>query len=257
MSTPRRIEPSAAIETHLLGQIDYHRCLTLQHRLADDIATRNDGQIAVLLCEHPTLITVGRAGSAADVSLESGLLRTRQVESHWVNRGGGCIVHTLGQLAVYPIVPLIWHGFSVGEYLDRLQAGLLNALGELGIRGMTRPGRHGIWGRTGQLVAVGAAVRNWVSYHGAFINVCPAMGLFRLIRTDPQENTRMSCLVAERGQAVRMTAVRAAVAGQLASALGCDRHHLHTGHPWLRKEGLGIRDWTRRERFPPIPHPFL
>jgi lipoyl(octanoyl) transferase len=230
---------SAAIETHLLGLIDHPRCLALQQRLVDEIGGRNDGQIALLLCEHPNLITVGRAGSAADLALGSDLLTNHRLETRWIGRGGGCVVHTPGQLAIYPIVPLAWHHFSVGEYLDRLQTGILNALDEIGIRGHLRPGRHGIWGRTGQLVALGVAVRNWVSYHGAFINVCPTMGLFRLVRTDPLESTRMSCLVAERGQAVRMTAVRSAIVRHLAEALGCPRCHMHTGHPLLAR-GAGF-----------------
>ena len=127
----------------------------LQRRLVDEIGGRNDGQIALLLCEHPNLITVGRAGSAADLALESDLLRSHRLEIRWIGRGGGCVVHTPGQLAIYPIVPLAWHHFSVGEYLDRLQSGILNALDEIGIRGQLRPGRHGIWGRTGQLVSPG------------------------------------------------------------------------------------------------------
>ena len=45
----------------------------------------------------------------------------------------------------------------------------------------------------------------------------------------------MSCLVAERGQAVRMTAVRTAIVRHLAEALGCPRCHMHTGHPLLAR----------------------
>ena len=103
MAAPFHTEPqSAAIETHLLGLIDHARCLALQRRLVDEIGGRNDGQIALLLCEHPNLITVGRAGSAADLSLESDLLRSHRLETRWVGRGGGCVVHTPGQLAIYP-----------------------------------------------------------------------------------------------------------------------------------------------------------
>ena len=228
---------SAALQAHLLGMVGYTQCLALQQRLVDEIGSRNDGQIALLLCEHPNLITVGRAGSAADLAMESDLLKSHRLETRWIGRGGGCVMHMPGQLAIYPIVPLQWHHYCVGEYVERFQNGLLNALEEIGIRGQLRSGRHGIWGRTGQLVTLGVAVRNWVSYHGAFINVCPTMGLFRLVRTDPLECTRMSFLVAERGLAVRMTAVRTAVIRHLAEALGCPRCHMHTGHPLLAGRG--------------------
>ena len=224
-----------AVQAHLLGRIDFGRCLALQQRLVHRTAAGDDGQIRLLLCEHPDIITVGRGGSPAEIQSDAGLLKSGRIEVRWVKRGGGCLVHAPGQLAVYPIVPLRWHGFSVGEYLDRFQAGVLNTLGELGIHGEARPGQHGIWGRTGQLAAFGIAVRDWVAYHGAFINVSPSMGLFRLVDADPQGTTRMSCLVAERGQPVRMTSVRAELVRGLTDAFGCDRYHLYTGHPWLRR----------------------
>jgi lipoyl(octanoyl) transferase len=225
----------AAVEAHFLGKLDFFQCVRLQERLVNQAIGRGDGQIDLLVCEHPPLITIGRDGSPAELQLDIGLLRDRRIEAHWVKRGGRCIVHAPGQLAVYPIIPLQWHRFSPGEYLDRFQAGLVETLAQLDLAGHTRPGRHGIWGRTGQLVAFGVAVRNGVAYHGAFINVSPPMGLFRLVDTDPAEMTRMSCLVAERRRPVRMTSIRAELVCRLADAFGCARYHLHTGHPWLAR----------------------
>ncbi len=227
-------QQSPAVETFLLGQIDYQRCLRLQRRLIDQIGGRDDGQIALLMCEHPRVITVGRGGSPEQIASESRMLQTGQIEVCWVNRGGGCMLHCPGQLAIYPIVPLRWHGFSVGEYLQRLQTGIIEALDDLNLHGHTPAGRYGVWGRTGQLAVLGTAVRNWVTYHGAFLNVCPLMGLFRLVDTDPVHQTRMSCLAAERHGRVKMTAVRATLVRRLAEAFGCDRYHLYTGHPLLR-----------------------
>lgn len=225
---------SPAMQIHFLGRIDFARCLDLQHRLVRQAAESPDGRISVLLCEHPGIITVGREGATAQVPMSSGVLRSRQMELLWVKRGGGCLVHAPGQLAVYPITPLKWHGFSVGDYLERLQGAVLRTLDELGIPGDLRREQPGIWGRTGQLVAFGVAVRNWVAYHGAFINVCPPMGLFRLVQSDPLGEAPMSCLVAERCQPVKMTSVRAELVRQLSNLFGCDRCHVHTGHPLLR-----------------------
>ena len=169
---PTPTDPS--VEAFFLGKIDFEACLALQRRLVFEAGGRADGQIALLLCEHPGLITVGRLGSRAHIHLSPRELTSRRLEVSWVNRGGGCLLHAPGQLAVYPIVPLWWHRFTVGEYLNRLQSGILATLNELGIAGQTRAGSHGIWGRTGQLVAFGAAVKNWTTYYGAYINVDPA-----------------------------------------------------------------------------------
>jgi lipoate-protein ligase B len=223
----------AALEAHLLGRIGFERCLALQQKLVDQIAARRDGQIQVLLCEHPDLITIGRSGSAADLHADSHLLTSRQIEVRWVKRGGGAMFHTQGQLAIYPIVPLGWHRFSVGEFMIRFQAGLLETLCALGVRPTTTTDHYGIYGRTGQLAAFGVAVRDGVTYHGAFLNVCPSMGLFRVVETDPRGHIPMSCLVAERTGRVKMTEVRAELIRQLTSAFGCNRCHIYSSHPLL------------------------
>lgn len=224
-----------ALEAHLLGRIDFGDCLELQNRLARQIGSRDDGQICLLLCEHPAVITIGRGGSPGDVQLQSGTLASRQIDVRWVKRGGPCLVHAPGQLAAYLLVPLRWHGLTVGGHLDRLQSGVEAALQALGVAAQPRPGRHGLWGRTGQLVSIGVAVRDWVTTHGAFLNVTPPMGLFRLVESDPLESSPMSCLVAERQKAAKMTSVRAELVRSLADAFGCERYHLHTGHPLLRR----------------------
>lgn len=257
------IEPrSPALEAFLLGQVDFDRALALQQRLVEQCRDRDDGQIALLLCEHPSIVTVGRGGSPGQVAMQNRLVRNGQIDVRWVNRGGGCLVHCPGQLAIYPIVPLRWHGLSVGRFLDRFCSAIAESLGDLNVpcstepgpvvepsddttattgRGFTTSGRGftsadrgfsaampGVWGRTGQLAAIGVAVRHWTTYHGAFLNVCPPMGLFRLV------HTQMSSLVSERRGPVRMTGVRAAIVRRLAECFGCDRHHLYTGHPLLR-----------------------
>jgi lipoyl(octanoyl) transferase len=227
--------PSPALEAFLLGQVDFDRALALQQQLIVQCRDRDDGQIMLLLCEHPAIITVGRGGSPGDVALQSGPVRSRQIEVRWVNRGGGCLVHCPGQLAIYPIVPLRWHGLTVGAFLDRFRAGLMESLTDLNVRASVTAGQPGIYGRTGQLAAFGVAVRDWVTYYGAYLNVCPPMGLFRLVETDRGQSAPMSCLVAERCGPVRMTGARAALVRRLAECFGCDRYHLYTGHPLLRE----------------------
>jgi lipoyl(octanoyl) transferase len=254
------------LEAHLLGRIAFDACEELQRRLVAELAQRDDGQVRLLLCEHPDIITVGRRGSASEVRREASLARTGQVPVVWIKRGGGAILHTPGQLLVYPLVPLRWHGLTVGDFLRRFRQAILVTLANLGIYGraaleeppdrpcgiaqpgiaqpgiaqpgiaqpgIAQPG-FAIDGRTGRLVLFGVAVRDGVTYHGAAINVCPKMGLFHLVGPTG-ESPRMSCLSAERGQPVRMATVRAELVRQIASAFGCNRYHLYTGHPLLRR----------------------
>jgi lipoyl(octanoyl) transferase len=121
------------MEAHLLGRIDWSDCAELQRRIVADLALRDDGQIRLLLCEHPDTITIGRRGSEADARRNSTLARSGQVPILWVKRGGGAMLHTAGQLQVCLLVPLAWHGLTLGDYLRRFQQAILATLQELGI----------------------------------------------------------------------------------------------------------------------------
>jgi lipoyl(octanoyl) transferase len=219
------------LQAYLFGQIDFDACLALQQRLVYEASGSVERQITLLICEHGPLITVGRSGSRMHIQLNSDELASEQLDIRWLNRGGGCVLHSPGQLAIYPIVPLERFSWTVGECLSRLEQGLLNTLRELGIHGTKRPGWPGVWGRTGQLAAIGVAVKSWTSYHGAFLNVSPAMRLVRRVWTDFLENSPLSSLMVERQGSVKMTAVRAGLVRHLAESFGIEHYHLHTSHP--------------------------
>jgi lipoyl(octanoyl) transferase len=223
-----------AVEAHLLGTVAFDDCLALQQRLVYETSGRTDRQITLLVCEHPLKITVGRLGSRAHIHLSQHELVSRQIDVRWTSRGGGCLVHAPGQLAIYPIVPLDRWSLTVGAYLQRLQQGLSDALADVDSPVHTRAGRFGLWTQTGQVVAVAAAVKSWVSYFGAYLNVSPALYPFRWVETDPVEQTRMTSLSADRRRPMRMPAVREAVVRRLSAALGCERYHIYSGHPLFR-----------------------
>jgi lipoyl(octanoyl) transferase len=220
-----------AAHFHLMGCVDFDDCQSLQRRLAYDAVTRGDGRIAVLICEHPLLVTIGRNGSRGHVRLTGTELNARQLAVRFVGRGGGAILHGPGQLAVYPIVPLDWHGWSVGEYLRRLRTALHETLNDLKIRTQLREGSFSLAGRTGVLAAVGVSVKHGVTLQGAFVSINPDMRDYARVEVAPGQT--MSSILSERPAPVRMASVRAALVAHLAAALGCQRHHLHTGHPHL------------------------
>ena len=143
--------------------------------LAYEASGDPEGRIVVLLCEHAPLITIGRKGSRGHIHWTNEQLRQRQLEVRWVNRGGGCVLHGPGQLAVYPIVPLRWHGWSVGDIPEPSAAVGDATLDELGVRWEAFPPSSGVWGRSGLLAACGIAVRNDVAFQGMFLNVNPSV----------------------------------------------------------------------------------
>jgi lipoyl(octanoyl) transferase len=256
---PMPAESRATVDFHLLGQVALDDSLALQRRLVFEAGERRQRRIVVLMCEHPEAISIGRAGSRGDIRLSHDELHQRRIEIRWLSRGGGCVVHSPGQLAVYPIVPLDDFGWTVGEYLRRLQQGLSEALAELDVAVQSRLGRFGVWGRTGQLAAVGAAVQYNVAWLGAFVNVNPTSRAMGFVETNPARWTRdaawplaapekpeMSSLLAERGRPVKMTQVRTALIAALSAAWGCEHYHLWTGHPLLTTYTSPLRGPTAR-----------
>jgi lipoyl(octanoyl) transferase len=231
-----------AANFHLLGQVDFEDCLTAQKRLAYDAITRGDGRLVVLLCEHPPLITVGRRGSREQLRFTGAELAERELTVRYVARGGGCLLHGSGQLAVYVVTELAWHGWSIGDYLRRLQTGLKNALAELGAPTLSLPNHFGLWGNTGLLAAVGVTVRYGVTSLGAYLNVDADLGnsprvevlppheYAGLIAASAQQTANwpkrplLSSVLCETASQVRMTSVRAAVVSHLAAAFECSQH---------------------------------
>ena len=112
------------------------------------------------------------------------------------------------------------------------------ALEQLGFPCRAFPGYHGIWGRSGQLVASGVDSLEQASRFGAYLNVHPKMNESRFIKTSRQASPAgaagpMSCLLAEQQRPVKMSTVRSVLVEHLARQLGSDDYHLYTGHPGL------------------------
>src|SRR4051794_19925529 len=95
--TPAPEPPS--LEIYLLGLVDFDDAQRLQRRLVYDLGERPGA--ALVLCEHPSTISVGRSGSRMHILPDDETLRSLGLRTHWVNRGGGCVLHLPGQLVAY------------------------------------------------------------------------------------------------------------------------------------------------------------
>lgn len=234
---------SASLEVRLLGLVDFDAALLLQERLVYEISGRNDTFGGLLLCEHPPLITIGREGSRADIRVDFDELLARQIDVRWINRGGGCVVHAPGQLAVYPLLPLDRLGMGLNDFRNRLEESATDVCRELRIPAWRDPGVPGARSRCGMFAHLGAAVKSWVSMHGMFVNVNPAPDFPGLIRSGPNGDSPTS-LATARGRPTSMHAVRESLVRNLVERLGYTKYHLHTGHPLLRR--------TRQKVYQPV-----
>lgn len=224
----------ASLEVHLLGLVDFDSALALQERLIYEISGSNSSQGALLICEHPPLITMGREASAAHLLVDERELAAREIDVRWIGRGGGAFIHAPGQLAVYPLLPLDRLGIGVSEFRARLERSLVDACRDVRAPARRRLAEPGLWSRGGHLAYFGAAVKSWVSCHGAFLNVQIDPAFLSLLATN-STGVKSTSLQAQLVRRLPMGSVREAVIRHVATRFGYDRFHVYTGHPLLRR----------------------
>lgn len=170
-ATTWRVEP---------GLTDYDAAVAaMQARVAGIRAGKAAEQ--VWLVEHPPVYTAGTSAAAGDLR-EPGRFPTFQA-----GRGGQWTYHGPGQRVGYVLLDLGQpHGRvparDVRSYVHGLEAWLIAALAEFGVKGETRADRVGIWVVNGaaeeKIGAIGVRVSRWVSWHGFALNIDPDLSHF-------------------------------------------------------------------------------
>jgi len=134
----------------------------------------------VWLVEHPPLYTAGTSAKPED-------LKEARLPTFAAGRGGQWTYHGPGQRVAYVLLDLTEpHGRvparDVRAYVAGLEAWLIAALAEFGVKGEIRDGRVGIWVVNGdeeqKIGAIGVRVTRWVSWHGVALNVHPDLSHF-------------------------------------------------------------------------------
>jgi lipoyl(octanoyl) transferase len=224
----------SAVRVYLLGTVDFAAALALQKALVYEAAGDRTGG-ALVVCEHPPLLTVGREGSPADIRFDPEELRSRRWPVRWVNRGGGCLLHVPGQVALYPVLPLDRYRLGVESFVDRLGQVAVAALDDFSVRAESRPGRPGAWAGGRLLAAVGVAVWDWVSYFGMAFNLNPDLAPFRHVRCGGPDGGAMTSLERERRAPVRPALVRERLLEHFAAAFGFGDVALFFSHRLLSR----------------------
>jgi lipoyl(octanoyl) transferase len=229
---------SSPLEIYLLGVVDFQEVQLLQRKLIYELGERQGASL--ILCEHPPTISVGRSGSRAHIVPDDEVLRALGIKVHWVNRGGGCVLHLSGQLSAYLAMPLQSRGLTVVGYIERLQEAILAVLEEFELQGSVRPEQPGVFLGQARVASVGVAVRRWIAYHGFSLNVGPFLDLFDIL-DEPgigPASLRQTSMEARRQRYTSMPKVREAVIRHLERVFGLERHHVYTRHPLIRRKVL-------------------
>lgn len=199
-----------------LGLQPFGATLRLQETL---VGQRVAGAIpdTLILVEHPPVITLGRAKLRENLRLEPVELLARGVEFYEITRGGDVTYHGLGQLVGYPIFDLRQHGRDVLRFCRGMEAALIAALADSGIRtARAIPGKAGVWVGQKKIASLGISLRRWVTFHGFALNVSTDLSGFDLIRPCGEDPGIMTSMVTILGRPVRMESVRRQVVAHFA-----------------------------------------
>jgi lipoyl(octanoyl) transferase len=117
------------------------------------------------ITEHPPVFTQGLNGQAEH------LLRPDDIPVVQIDRGGQVTYHGPGQVVIYTLLDLPRRGFGVKGLVARLEASVIELLGEYAITAQSRAGAPGVYVGQAKIAALGLRIRKGCCYHGLSLNV--------------------------------------------------------------------------------------
>jgi lipoyl(octanoyl) transferase len=187
-----------------LGRLDYPAALALQQQVSA-LRQRESIGDALLLVEHPPVLTLGRNAHREHVVAGDELLARKGISLFETNRGGDVTYHGPGQLVGYPILHLrrFTPPLGIVEYLRKLEEVLIRACADYGVLTQRAPGRAGVWTMPGGVVpekkiaALGVHVARGVTTHGFALNITTDLRDFELIVPCGIRDRRVTSIEAE------------------------------------------------------------
>jgi len=163
-----------------LGRVGYVEGWRLQEAVATRV--RGGGVDRLLLLEHDPVYTIGRRGSAANLTASPSELRAHGAAVYRVDRGGDITYHGPGQLVGYPVVGL-GEAPDLVAYVRALEGAIADALGTYGVAARAIPHKTGVWvdlpgGGPAKVAAIGVRVSRGVTTHGVALNVSTDLAAF-------------------------------------------------------------------------------
>lgn len=173
------------VEVYVAQTVDYEPAWQWQKRRVQQVATGEKPE-ALLLLEHPHVITLGRGSHAEHVLVTEEERHQQGIQLIEVDRGGDVTYHGPGQLVGYPILRFPRNTYDGRRYLRDLEEVIIRALKDFGVAATRKEPYTGVWIRDQKIAAIGVKLHRtkdgaFVTSHGFAINVHPDLDYFRYI----------------------------------------------------------------------------
>ncbi|OPX93581.1 MAG: Octanoyltransferase [Pelotomaculum sp. PtaB.Bin104] len=192
-------------EVFRLGRRDYRETYTLQRELVETRIQKSDSD-AIIVVEHPPVFTIGRNGSLQHLLMPEHINKQR-IPVCEVDRGGSITYHGPGQLVLYPILDLRFHGQDLHKLIHFYEAAIIAVLKDFGIDGRRISQWPGVWVGEEKIAFIGIGVRRWITYHGIALNLDPDLKYFDWIIPCGIKNKRVTSMAKLLGSAPQMETV--------------------------------------------------
>lgn len=197
-----------------LGRLEYTAARDAQLSRVE-ARKRDQCEDALIMVEHPHVITLGRSKQALANVLAPGGVQVVEVE-----RGGDVTYHGPGQIVAYPIVLLREGERDLHRFLRNMEEGIMRTLARYGLQAGREQGKTGVWIQGRKIASIGIACRRWVIFHGLALNVSTDLAYFHRINPCGFSADIMTSMEVELDGAVDMAEVKAFLAEDLGATLG-------------------------------------
>ncbi len=160
--------------------IDFTEAWCKQREIAGRVL-EGSAKSTLVLCEHPSVITLGRNTKIGSVVAEQDVLSQLGIQVIEINRGGDATLHNPGQLVGYPIFDLNFFKPDLHWFLREIELCIIEMLQHFGIRGEIDRGLTGVWVRGRKICAIGIHCSRWITQHGFALNITNNLDEFNMI----------------------------------------------------------------------------
>ncbi|MDD5603756.1 MAG: lipoyl(octanoyl) transferase LipB [Eubacteriales bacterium] len=236
--------PGAARRINIInaGSLDYAEALKFQRDMQE---LRRNGRIgdALILLEHPPVITLGVRGGSDNILASADFLRENNVSVYEVERGGDVTYHGPGQIVGYPVIDLNSYGRDIRRFVQNICMVFIRLLkNEFDIEAQFDEKKYtGVWVGRDKITAIGISVRKWITMHGFAFNVNTDLEHFKWIVPCGLQDKGITSLEKLTGCRQDMGRIFELTAGYFCSVFGAD--------PFLA-EMSDFQDYFRDESFP-------
>ncbi len=244
---------TASVQVWPLGRVDYDDGLRMQDALVE---LRREGRVpdTLLLLEHPSVITLGRAADRTNIVASEKLLSARGIEVYETGRGGDVTFHGPGQLIGYPIIDLNPDRRDIRRYMRDLEEVLILALSDFGVAAGRIDGLTGVWVGNKKIAAMGVRVSRWLTSHGFALNISTRLDDFNLIVPCGITDKAVTSLEREAGDVHSLDDVGMVIARRFAEVFGREMTMQHVQHESVQvviyREREGQREYLMLHRLP-------